>query len=180
MNEKWVGLKYKDIDFSSKYEISNLGKVRNKETKQILKTYLDKDGYVLIALREPGTTGSPKCMRIHRLLMWNFVKQCDLEIDHIDMNKQNNDLSNLQYVSHIENQNRLYKSSKGRNIDKTLKKNAKQKRIPVVQYSLDGEFVNRYESILSASKNNNINSGLISNCLRGKNKTGGGYIWKSA
>ena len=178
MNEQWVGLQYKDIDYSSKYEISNLGKIRNRETGKILKTHLDRDGYVVIGLRKPGTTNNPKTLRIHRLLMWNFIEQSDLEIDHIDMNKQNNDLSNLQYVKHIENQHRLYKSNKGHNIEKTLKENAKKMRKKIKQYSIKDDFIKEYESISQAMDITGIPLSNISNCLNGYIKTAGGYKWK--
>lgn len=180
MNEVWKGLEYKDIDYSKNYEISNLGRIRNKHTMKILKTHIDKDGYVVINLREPGTVANPKVLKIHRLIMWNFVKKSDLEIDHKDMNKQNNSIDNLEYVEHIENQHRLYKSNKGFVIKNTLKNNCIKRRIKVKQYDLDDNFIKEYESILDAANNTPAKTGAISRCLTGKNRTAGGYKWKYA
>lgn len=52
------------------------------------------------------------------------------------------------------------------------------KRYPVLQYSLDGEFIKRYASSGEAERENNISSSKVGACCRGKRKTAGGYIWK--
>lgn len=49
---------------------------------------------------------------------------------------------------------------------------------PVVQYTLEGELVQKYFSITEAAKVTGIDSSGISKCCRGKLKTTGGYVWK--
>lgn len=49
---------------------------------------------------------------------------------------------------------------------------------PVLQFTLDGEFVSKYISLHDASEKTNILRGTISLCCRGKYKQAGGYIWK--
>lgn len=52
------------------------------------------------------------------------------------------------------------------------------KKLPVLQYSLDGVFIKRYESSGEAEQLNNISKSKVGECCRGKRKTAGGYIWK--
>ena len=77
-----------------KYEVSNLGKVRNIKSGRILKSYLDKDGYLKHCLCEHNKR---KYMFLHRIIATAFIdnpkeKPC---VNHIDENKLNNNL-NLQ------------------------------------------------------------------------------------
>lgn len=48
---------------------------------------------------------------------------------------------------------------------------------PVYQYDLSGKFVNKHNSLVQAAKLLNINPDSISNCLRGKGKRAGAFMW---
>lgn len=52
------------------------------------------------------------------------------------------------------------------------------KSFPVLQYSLDGEFIRRYDSSGEAERANGISHSKVGACCRGKIKTAGGYVWK--
>lgn len=60
-----------------------------------------------------------------------------------------------------------------------IKEREKNNKIlkPVIQYDLDGNEINRFDSVALAKKETGINS--ISSCIRGVTKTAGGFIWKS-
>lgn len=47
----------------------------------------------------------------------------------------------------------------------------------IYQYDLNGTFLNKYESLMQASRTANCNVDSISNCLRGLCKSSGGYMW---
>jgi hypothetical protein len=49
---------------------------------------------------------------------------------------------------------------------------------PIEQYDLDGNFIQKWDNTRIAAKHLNINTASISNCLLGKYKTAGGFIWK--
>jgi len=49
---------------------------------------------------------------------------------------------------------------------------------PVVQYNLQGTFIKCFDSIANASKQTNVRKTYISDCVRGRQHTAGGYIWK--
>ena len=80
------------------YEINKLGQVRNIKTGKILSQSLSPNGYYQINITN-------KCRRTHRLLAETFIKNPDnLEtVNHIDGNKLNNNLSNLEWCTHGEN-----------------------------------------------------------------------------
>ena len=150
MKEQW-----KDI---ADYEVSDLGRVRNKKTKRILRLGKDSGGYVQVNLYNDGER---KSIKIHRLVASTFIPNpLNLpQINHIDENKTNNNVENLEWCSAQYN------------IDYSQSK-------PVNQYSLDGIYIATYKSIKEASKQTGINQGDISCCCRGKYKTSGGFIWK--
>lgn len=90
---------YKTIPTNPNYEVSNLGNVRNTKGC-VLKTYRINSGYECLKL----TTDSKRTSHlVHRLVMLAFKGESDLEVNHIDGNKQNNALDNLEYVTSSEN-----------------------------------------------------------------------------
>lgn len=62
--------------------------------------------------------------------------------------------------------------------DETKAKISEKHKKPIVQYSIDGEFVERYDSKLTAAKKLGISPSNITNVLRGRAKTSAGYVWK--
>jgi len=104
---------WKDIKgYEGIYSISNLGNVKRVFTYKSGKTkvinisaYVSKFGYKEVMLSAGG--GKQKLKRIHQLLAESFLNHepCGYKVvvDHIDNNPFNNDLSNLQLISHREN-----------------------------------------------------------------------------
>jgi hypothetical protein len=94
-DEKWVQLK----DFPP-YEISILGRVRNGETKRILKQIKDPYGFALVHFHFQN-----RYFRIHRLMAETFLElpPYSYEIEHLDGNRMNNALENLRVIRHRGN-----------------------------------------------------------------------------
>lgn len=90
------------ISGTTNYYISNHGRVANGKTDKILKTRKSGWGYEQITIYENQKFQS---LTIHRLVAEHFVPGEDvgLEVNHIDGNKQNNDNSNLEWVTKREN-----------------------------------------------------------------------------
>jgi hypothetical protein len=84
------------------YSINELGQVRNNKTNKILKPVPDgRDNYLVVCLR--GNGKNHMC-RIHRLLGLYFLScPTDMQIDHIDGDRHNNNLSNLRVVTNQQN-----------------------------------------------------------------------------
>lgn len=116
------------------------------------------------------------------------------EINHKDENKHNNCVWNLEWCTKKYNQNYGTRNKRiSEHKTKPTKKcviNAKIKNSkPVIQYSLDGQFIAEYESAMEAQRKTNVNNSNIINVCNGKIKinknhyeyvckTAGGYIWK--
>ena len=151
------------IGYEDLYEVSSDGRVRSVRHKKLkeCKQQIDHKGYIRVCLYKNGKT---KNARVHRLVLEAFVGKSDLQVDHIDGNKKNNNLSNLEYVTPKENimrylQNNSRKvNERQRAIAKETMKNA---GIPVVNGSdgiveniEDAKFISNeigYPVILKAS-----------------------------
>ncbi len=95
MNEIW-----KTITDFDKYEVSNLGNVRRQTKKgyHLLKPHVNAGGYYFVRLSKDGKA---KNYTIHRLVANAFIPNPDDEpiINHIDENKLNNKVDNLEWCS---------------------------------------------------------------------------------
>ena len=98
MNEIW-----KDVpEYEGFYQISNLGNVKNIKTNRIKKPYYN-NGYLRTDLYKDKKI---KRYYIHRLIAITFLElDCDskMQVDHIDNNRLNNNLNNLQILSQKDN-----------------------------------------------------------------------------
>lgn len=89
------------------YLISNYGKVFSLKSNRLLKPTISNSGYLVVTLRTYDEIGVTT--QIHRIEMLSFMYQpgCEnLDIDHLDCNKFNNDLCNLEWVTKAENTRR--------------------------------------------------------------------------
>lgn len=84
----------------SAYEVSNLGRIRKADTKQICKLYRMRGGYLKMNFYDDGVVHS---RLVHRVVMAAFVGPSKMQVNHIDGDKTNNKLSNLEYVTQSEN-----------------------------------------------------------------------------
>ena len=101
MNEIW-----KPIPKYENYKVSNLGNIKNVNYRGTGKTKIIKghkiNGYVYIALRKNNKT---KMFLLHRLVAQLFIPNIDNKpcINHIDCNRQNNMVNNLEWCTQKEN-----------------------------------------------------------------------------
>ena len=93
-----------EINDYQDYLIYKDGRVYSKKRNKFLKPYNGTNGYLNFTLCKNGKT---KNFSIHRLIAIHYIDNPDnkLYIDHIDGIKSNNDISNLRWVTHIENKN---------------------------------------------------------------------------
>ena len=94
--------KWKTMKEHSNYEISNCGKVRNKKTGRIRKTTINNKGYEQIIVY---INKKPKTYYIHRLVASNFIENSNnyKEVNHLDENKLNNNVNNLEWCTYRYN-----------------------------------------------------------------------------
>lgn len=81
--------------------ISNSGKNGMWYKSRVLKFNIDKDGYHTVALQKEGKV---KRFKVHRLVLSTFSNYEDeLQVNHIDGNKSNNRLDNLEWATSSQN-----------------------------------------------------------------------------
>ena len=100
----WIPLVYRDID-PTRYLISDEGKIALINGR-ILNGCNPKNekGYIRVTL--VNKSGKLKKYALHRLVLAAFTYDSNLEVDHIDCNKLNPALYNLEYVTGDENKHR--------------------------------------------------------------------------
>ena len=93
-----------EINGFENYLIYEDGKVFSKKSNKFLKPFNTKKGYLHIDLHN---NKKRKTHKIHRLVGLHYIPNPDNkpQIDHIDRNKLNNDISNLRWMTNKENCN---------------------------------------------------------------------------
>ena len=149
------------------YEISKLGVVRNYKSGRILKPFADKDGYLKHCLSE---NNKKKYVFLHRIIAMTFIDNPENRpcINHIDENKSNNDISNLEWCTVKEN------NSHGTRTKRASEKCCKS----VIQLDLNNIFLGVFSSMKEASLKTGALQSHISSCCSGKRKSAGGYKWR--
>jgi hypothetical protein len=147
------------------YMISPKGQVYNSKLKTLMNA--SDEGYERLSLRNEN--GRFK-INVHRLVAKTFIPNPDdlPVVNHIDGNKTNNDVSNLEWVSSQQN------SQHAINTGLTKAPN----EAAVLQYTLNEEFLCEYKSLAEASRQTTINRRAIGKNCTGFTKTSGGFIWK--
>lgn len=168
------------IDYRGLYQISNFGRVRSLDRTgkngkygvriykgKYLKTFKNGDGYLILQLYKDGI---PKSYQISRLVYFTFNYGADskLQVNHIDEDKSNNRLDNLNLMTAKENTN-----WGTRNIRSAL---AQSKT--VLQFDKNGNFIKEWISISEAARITNMSAGNIVECCKGRRKTCKGFSWR--
>jgi len=152
--EQWKNIKEFD-----NYLVSNKGRIMNGKTGKILKPRDDRRGYEKVDLYQNGKS---KSLKVHRIVAQAFIDNPnDLEtVNHIDENKHNNNVENLEWMSNGDNIR--YSQAK-----------------PVEQYDFEsGRLICIYSSLSDCSRLTGFNNSVISMACRGQYKQAYGYIWK--
>ena len=153
MNRKKIlngGKKFYIHPTFSKYAASKEGEILNVKTGRILKKNLTYQGYYQFKVNDKKLT-KPKNYYIHRF-EWECVKGVIPEgfvIDHIDSNKTNNKIENLQLLTVLENARKGNRNSK-----------------PILSFNIKNNKQKQYESITSASLELDISFSIISSICR--------------
>ena len=181
------------VGLEGRYEVSNTGLVRsvmrlttttNGQARmyqaKIIKPCTNRGGYHHVCLWD-NSSGSGH--RVHRLVMMAFSandNHANLDVNHIDGDKTNNHISNLEWVTRGENHKHRYQilGQKHSFVGRVGKMHARSK--PVVGVHLQtGDHV-FFESASQASIAMNMCVSKICACARGQIKTHKKYAWNWA
>jgi hypothetical protein len=151
MEEIW-----KDIEgYEGLYQVSNLGRVKslsikihNRVTREkILMSHLSNSGYQYVCL---SNNKIKKYLFVHRIVALEFIynPKSKEQVNHIDGNKSNNCIENLEWLSRSENMKHAYKNGLNRISDLQKQKTSEAKSSSVIDL-LTGVV---YKSIREANK----------------------------
>ena len=168
---------FKKIEINKNYSIDENGNVRNHKRGTILKPYNNKagKGYLYVCLYnghiKQGAYG------VHRLVAQTFIPNPNNlpQVNHKDGNTMNNNVSNLEWVSPLENVVHAAKVLKCLSAYSKANKN-KSKSVKQIDMKTN-EVVAIYKSANEASRQTGINVSYIVNCANGKQRYAKGYYW---
>ena len=152
----------------------------NRHVGGEVKPQLAGQGYPFVCLYKDG---KGKQRYVHRLVAQAFVPNPEnkREVDHIDNDKTNNDVSNLRWVTHKENQNNEITRA---NMLEDTSKFVSQKGADnpfsrkVSMFSLDGEYIRSFDCLHDAAQFVGVTDNSIGRVCRGERRQSGGYFWK--
>jgi hypothetical protein len=162
-NEIWKQVVLENVDTSDKrYYVSNLGRFKNSSGIIMDNYKVNENGYIRVYIYN-------KTYALHRLIALAFVENIDNkeQVNHIDGNKLNNSVANLEWVTNRENQIHKFKIGLGNNHTRKI-----------VQYDLEMNKIKEFESIIGASKELDIGKTNIMGVLINRRKTTGGFVFK--
>lgn len=162
--EIWLPIK----DFSN-YEVSSNGRVRNTKTMKILHPGIKNNGYEVVIL---SNKNGQKTKLVHRLVADAFYdgNHENYVVDHLDGNKTNNFIANLEYCTSGENNRRAY--ALGLKTPSKPYNHPNRKRIRIVE---TGE---EFESVKECASRIGGNRRHISDCLNGRLNKHRGYHYE--
>lgn len=148
--------KIKHQDLTNHY-ISKDGGIYNKDFIEVSKTITN--GYFIVKIKK-------KSYSVHRLVALTYIKNPNNYpvVNHIDENKLNNNVKNLEWVTQKQNCN-----SHSKSISHERK---------VIQKDLEGNVINIYNSVTEAGHAIKLTRHSVNKVCLGINKTAGGYKWE--
>lgn len=156
MIEKW-----KDVDgYEGLYKISNFGRVKGKHR---IKSQQDNGkGYLTVHLNKNGKS---RWHLVHRLVAKAFIENPENKptVNHIDGNRKNNNVNNLEWATYSENNLHSYRS------------NGRKSALAIPIYCIETGKI--YTSSYEASRDTGISQSSINRCANGTFKSIMGTHW---
>lgn len=175
MQEIWKDI----VGYEGLYQVSNTGKVkmigREKRLWHGAKTKINAkflNQFVVCAYKKVklrGFDGKTKMLSVHRLVATSFIPNPHNlpQVNHKDENKENNNVSNLEWCT------AKYNTNYGTGIKRCSQSRFKR----IAQISLDGSVVKEWESMKEIVETLGITYSSISQACNGIIKVSNGYIW---
>lgn len=171
---------WKDIkDFEGRYQVSNLGRVKSLERdvnnhtgvvhlpEKVLKLRLNHKGYLTFDVLK--LDGTKKGMSVHRQVALAFIPNPEgkKQVNHIDGNKLNNSVENLEWVTCKENIDHCW--------EKLQRKPSKTVR--VFQLNESYQLIKEWKHIKDVENSGIISRQELYRAFRRENHQGKGFIW---
>ena len=168
------------IGYEGLYEVSSTGRIKscerlvrtkngyNKIKEKFIVQKDDTHGYLCVNLWKNNKLTH---FKVHRLVASAFIPNPNnlRDVNHIDEDKYNNNINNLEWSSHKDN---LNYGSRNERANNTRSKE-------VSQYDkVTNELLATYKNAYIADGITGINESSISACCRNIRNSAGGYIWR--
>ena len=158
-SEKWQALACEYVKGINGFQISSQGRLRNKfgRTSRGSK---NANGYLRVDI-------GGKEFLLHRLVALTFISKvpgADV-VNHIDGNKENAAASNLEWLTPAQNSRHAVNAGLTTN------------RKPVIQYTMTGQLLASYPSIVFAMKKTDVDDTNIWAACNGIQQSAGGFRW---
>lgn len=151
------------LGYEGLYGVTSCGRIWGYKRKKFLKPFVDKDGYLRVALCKEGKR---RVFRVHRLVAEAYLVQiegCDY-VNHIDEVKSHNWLNNLEWCS--SSYNAKYGTRISRIREKAINNVKNSKPVQCVE---TGEI---FQSLHDAARCKQLNQGNISRAAKTGMKCG--------
>lgn len=144
------------------YWVSNLGRFKNSFGIIVINSKPTLSGYRVVGIDNAT-------YRLHRVVAQTFIENPENkeQVNHIDGNKTNNAVNNLEWVTNQENQIHKFKTGLGNNFTRKIG-----------QYDLEDNLIKEFGSIVGAAKELNIGKSGIWGVCKNRYKQTGGFIFK--
>lgn len=172
-------MEWRAVEGFPNYSVSDSGAIMNTVTGKTLKCRKAGNGYYKVTL---CCNGKHTDQYVHRLVAETYIPN-DLrksEVNHIDGNKRNNTVSNLEWATRAENMQHLYNKLDSTEIRRRMglsrrgKNNKASHRVMRIE---DGKI---YPCISDAAKDIGVHRMCVSDVCRGIQKTTKGYHYMYA
>lgn len=153
---------FKTIKEYPAYSISTEGRIRKNSNQKLMNPSKKPNGYMQINLFTGD--GRRKKEYVHRLVALTFIPNDNHfpEVNHIDGVRDNNSVSNLEWVTHKENMEKALFLNKSIRVKK-----------------LNGEIVGEFSNIDTACSTLGLTGSNVSECLHnGRQRTHKGYTFE--
>lgn len=175
--EKWLDV----VGYEGLYQVSDHGRVRRNG--HIKAVSVDHGGYVTVSLSRKS---KQQTLKVHRLVALAFIPNPEHKktVNHIDGNKQNNSINNLEWATHGENHKHAYRTGLKKVSElqrqrasetgkRTCELNRPRKVVVCRNASKSYEFVSAHEGARFVKGS----ATAIVKCCKGKQRTHKGYEW---
>jgi len=163
------GSNWKPCPSYPRYDVSDLGQIRNRRRRKIVEPRLTGFGYLEASVYEIGQRAT---QYVHRLVAQTWLESPtedrNRKVRHKDDNKRNNAVSNLEWTTTPETPMQYFSSPNPPPLD----------CVAVEQLDDSDRVLRRFQSISEASRSLRLHASSISEAISGRLDTCGGFRWR--
>lgn len=191
MNEIWKDVPIKE--FSSKYSVSNLGRIYSKRSKKCITPKISRVGYHRVTL---SANGFQRTISIHRLVALAFIPNPENKptVNHINECKSDNRSENLEWATNAE------QNSHGTRTQRAIAHTDWEARTAKIDYTIvaskhdysrqdmcnrkrtmvikDGVVIGEFNTQKEAGEAFGVSRSKVSQCVSGIKKSCKGYAFE--